>query len=88
MLPAGGRLYLQTMVWGRNMIPVERINLDTLRGVPPRDTDEWYIARLGRQFPGSWLPVGSEQVVRCAEPQFRLVSRVSGRLDYLETINQ
>ena len=88
VLPDGGRLYLQTMVFGRNMVPAERISLEALRGLPPRGTDEWYVALLGRQFPGSWLPFGSEQVVRCAEPRFRLVSGVSGRLDYIETINQ
>jgi cyclopropane-fatty-acyl-phospholipid synthase len=88
VLPDSGRFYLQTMVFGRNMIPEDEIDLDALRGVPPRDSDEWYIALLGRQFPGSWLPFGQEQVVRCAEPHFRLVSSVSGRLDYIETIRQ
>jgi cyclopropane-fatty-acyl-phospholipid synthase len=88
LLPSGGRLYLQTMVFGRNMIEPDRIDMKALRGIPPRDSDEWYIALLGRQFPGSWLPFGSEQVIRCAQPHFRLVSRVSGRLDYIETINQ
>ncbi|MHB8659072.1 MAG: SAM-dependent methyltransferase [Solirubrobacteraceae bacterium] len=88
MLPAGGRFYLQTMVFGRNMIAQEKIDIEALRGVPPRDSDEWYIALLGRQFPGSWLPFGAEQVIGCAEPRFRLVSSVSGRLDYIETINQ
>jgi len=88
LLPDSGRFYLQTMVFGRNMIPADRIDVETLRGVPPRDSDEWYIALLGRQFPGSWLPFGQEQVIRCAEPHFRLVSSVSGRLDYIETINQ
>jgi cyclopropane-fatty-acyl-phospholipid synthase len=43
---------------------------------------------MGRQFPGSWLPLGPEQIVRSAEPHFRLVSRSSGRLDYIETIRQ
>ncbi len=43
---------------------------------------------MGRQFPGSWLPFGQEQVIRCAEPHLRLVSSVSGRLDYIETINR
>ena len=43
---------------------------------------------MGRQFPGSWLPFGQEQVIRCAEPHFRLVSSISGRLDYIETINR
>jgi cyclopropane-fatty-acyl-phospholipid synthase len=88
LLPPGGRFYLQTMVWGRNMIPTSEIDLNVLRGVPPRDSDEWYVALLGRQFPGSWLPFGQEQIVRSAEPHFRLVSSVSGRLDYIETINR
>jgi len=88
LLPASGRFYLQTMVFGRNMIDPDRIDIEALRGIPPRDSDEWYIALLGRQFPGSWLPFGQEQVIRCAQPHFRLVSSVSGRLDYIETIRQ
>ena len=32
--------------------------------------------------------LGKEQVVRNAEPHFRLVEAVSGRLDYIETIRQ
>ncbi len=88
LLPPGGRFYLQTMVFGRNMIPASQIDLEALRAVPPRDSDEWYIALLGRQFPGSWLPFGKEQVIECAEPHFRLASSVSGRLDYIETIKR
>ncbi|HEY1596154.1 MAG TPA: class I SAM-dependent methyltransferase [Thermoleophilaceae bacterium] len=88
LLPDGGRFYLQTMVFGPNMIPAERIDLEALRAVPPRDSDEWYLALLGRQFPGSWLPFGAEQVIAAAAPRFRLVSKVSGRLDYIETIRQ
>jgi cyclopropane-fatty-acyl-phospholipid synthase len=83
MLPDGGRLYLQTMVWGRNMIPIEEIDLDA-----PRESDAWYLALLGHQFPGSFLPYGHEQVARAAESRFKLVSAVSGRLDYIETIKQ
>jgi cyclopropane-fatty-acyl-phospholipid synthase len=82
-LPTGGRLYLQTMVFGRNMIPVEEVSIDA-----PRGSDAWYVALMERQFPGSWLPFGSEQIVRNAEPSFRLVSSESGRLDYIETIRQ
>jgi cyclopropane-fatty-acyl-phospholipid synthase len=88
LLPDAGRFYLQTMVFGRNMIPRDQIDLEALRAVPPRDSDEWYIALLGRQFPGSWLPFGQEQVSSCAEPHFDLVSSISGRLDYIETIRQ
>ena len=43
---------------------------------------------MGHQFPGSWPPLGQEQIVRSAEPHFRLVSSTSGRLDYIETIRQ
>ena len=88
VLPPGGRFYLQTMVFGANMIPAAEIDLEALRAVPPRDSDEWYLALLGRQFPGSWLPFGQEQVIRSAAPHFRLVSSISGRLDYIETINR
>jgi cyclopropane-fatty-acyl-phospholipid synthase len=83
LLPAGGRLYLQTMVFGRKMIPLDEIDINA-----PRGSDAWYLALMGRQFPGSWLPFGHEQVVRAAAPQFRLLSSASGRLDYIETIRQ
>jgi cyclopropane-fatty-acyl-phospholipid synthase len=83
VLPDGGRLYLQTMVFGQNMIPVEEVSIDA-----PRDSDGWYVALMGRQFPGSWLPEGHEQIVQCAKPDFRLVAATSGRLDYIETIRQ
>jgi cyclopropane-fatty-acyl-phospholipid synthase len=88
LVPTGARFYLQTMVFGRNMLEPDRIDMSSLRGIPPPGSDEWYLALLGRQFPGSWLPFGQEQVIRCAEPHFRLVSSVSGRLDYIETIRQ
>ena len=83
MLPGGGRFYLQTMVFGRRMIPLEAIDINA-----PRDSDAWYLALMGRQFPGSWLPLSEQQIVGCAAPHFRLVSSLSGRLDYIETIAQ
>ncbi|HEY4428302.1 MAG TPA: class I SAM-dependent methyltransferase [Solirubrobacteraceae bacterium] len=83
LLPANGRFYLQTMVFGPNMIPLSEIDVRA-----PRDSDAWYLALMGRQFPGSWLPSGIDQVVRCAEPDFRLVSSSNGRLDYIQTITQ
>jgi cyclopropane-fatty-acyl-phospholipid synthase len=75
VLPERGRFYLQTMVFGRNMIPLDEVDVHA-----PRDSDAF--------VPGSWLPFGEEQVVRCAEPSFRLLSSSNGRLDYIETINQ
>ena len=83
LLPTGGRLYLQTMVFGRNMIPVEQIDIRA-----PRDSDAWYLALMGRQFPGSFLPYGKDQIVRTARPHFRLLTSTSGLLDYIETIRQ
>jgi cyclopropane-fatty-acyl-phospholipid synthase len=87
LLPDGGRMYLQTMVYGRNMIPAADA-VAALDSMPPAHTDAWYLALLARQFPGSWLPFGQEQVIRCAAPHFGLVSSESGRLDYIETITQ
>lgn len=83
VLPDHGRFYLQTMVFGPNMIPLEDIDIEA-----PRESDAWYLALLGRQFPGSFLPFGQEQILKSAEPHFRLVSSSSGRLDYIETIRQ
>ena len=87
LLPQGGRLYLQTMVYGRKMIPAEEA-VAALETVPARDSDAWYLALLARQFPGSWLPFGQEQVIRTAAPHLELISIASGRLDYIETITQ
>ena len=83
LLPDRGRLFLQTMVFGRNMIPPDSIDIDA-----PRDSNAWYLALMGRQFPGSFLPFGAEQIIDSARPHFRLVSSTSGRLDYIETIRQ
>lgn len=81
VIPKGGRLFLQTMVFGKNMIPLDRIRLDA-----PRLSDEHVLALLQKTFPGSWLPYGSAQVERNAAPHFKLLHKESGRLDYMETI--
>jgi cyclopropane-fatty-acyl-phospholipid synthase len=83
VLPPTGRFYLQTMVFGPNMIPLDEVDIHA-----PRDSDSWYLALLARQFPGSWLPLGRDQIVDCAEPSFRLISSQSGRLDYLQTMTE
>jgi cyclopropane-fatty-acyl-phospholipid synthase len=83
VLADGGRLYLQTMVFGRNMIPIDEVSTDA-----PRDSDAWYLALMQHQFPGSFLPFGATQVIGAAAPYFALVESSSGRLDYIETIKQ
>ncbi len=47
VLPTGGRFYLQTRVFGRNMIPFQQISTRA-----PRNSDAWILALLGCQFPG------------------------------------
>jgi cyclopropane-fatty-acyl-phospholipid synthase len=88
LLPDNGRFYLQTAVYGRRMIPEGQLDVQALLGLPQRGSDAWYLALLGRQFPSSWLPFSQEQIVRCTEPRFRLISSECGRLDYIETIRQ
>ncbi len=83
LLPPGGRFFLQTMVFGSRMIPVETVSVTA-----PRDSDAWYLGLMAKQFPGSWLPYGYQQVERAAGPSMRLVWKESGRSDYLETIRQ
>lgn len=83
LLPVGGRFYMQTMVFSKNMPPFDTVRLDA-----DPDSDAYYMALMIAQFPGSWLPYGPEQVIRNAEPGFKLISKSSGRLDYIETIGQ
>jgi cyclopropane-fatty-acyl-phospholipid synthase len=83
MLAPGGRLYLQTMVFGPRMIPIDEVSIEA-----PRESDSWYLALMTKQFPGSFLPFGQEQVISAAAPTLRLVSSISGRLDYIETIRK
>ncbi|WP_460937949.1 SAM-dependent methyltransferase [Spirosoma humi] len=83
LLPQGGRAYIQTMVFGKNMIPFEEISLDA-----PHDSPSYALALMIAQFPGSWLPYGADQVIRNAQPHFKLISQSSGRLDYIQTIGE
>ncbi|MGK2864279.1 MAG: SAM-dependent methyltransferase [Chitinophagaceae bacterium] len=83
LLPSGGRFYMQTMVFSKNMIPYEDINILAKKG-----STSHVLALMIEEFPGSWLPFGPEMVIRNAEPLFKLVSKSSGRLDYIETISQ
>ena len=83
LLPTGGRYYMQTMVFSKNMLPIEEFDINA-----PRGSAKQVLALMVKEFPGSWLPYGYEMVVRCAEPKFKLISESSGRLDYIETIGQ
>ncbi len=83
LLKPGGRAYIQTMVFGKNMIPYEQISLKA-----PKGSDAYILGLMIEQFPGSWLPYGAEMVEETAAPWFNLIFKSSGRLDYIETITQ
>jgi cyclopropane-fatty-acyl-phospholipid synthase len=83
LLPTGGRFYMQTMVFDKNMMPLEEVSVDADKNSP-----SYAMALMVKQFPGSWLPYGDEQVIRNAAPYFKLISKSSGRYDYIETIKR
>ncbi len=83
LLPKGGRFYMQTMTFGKNMIDFEDIDVNAEKGSAAH-----VMALMIKEFPGSWLPYGPEMVIRNAEPHFKLISQSSGRLDYIQTIAQ
>jgi len=83
LLPKGGRFYMQTMTFAKNMIDFETIDVNAEKGSAAH-----VMALMIKEFPGSWLPYGPEMVIRNAQPNFKLISQSSGRLDYIETIKQ
>jgi len=83
LLKDNGKAFIQTMVFSKNMIPYEEFDIDAPVGSPPR-----MLAIMTKEFPGSWLPYGKDMIVHTAEPYFKPEYVSSGRLDYIETINQ
>jgi cyclopropane-fatty-acyl-phospholipid synthase len=83
LLPPGKRFYMQTMVFGKNMIDWKAMDLHA-----NKNSDAYILAVLTKFFPGSWLPYGSEMVLKTADPYFKMINISSGRLDYIETITQ
>ncbi len=83
LLPTGGRFYMQTMTFSKNMLEYKDIDVTAEKG-----SASHVLALMMKEFPGSWLPYGPEMVIRNAEPRFKLISQSSGRLDYIETIGQ
>jgi cyclopropane-fatty-acyl-phospholipid synthase len=84
LLPARGRLFVQTMTWGRRVPHPSNISLSA-----PKGSDEYILAVLRRFYSASgWLPGGVEDIERVARPYFRIVLVDNGRLDYIETMRQ
>lgn len=80
LLPAGGRFYMQSMVFGRNMMPFEQIDINA-----PKGSDAYIMALLLKHNPDSWIPYGHEHIIKVAAPYFKTVFYSSGRLDYIKT---
>lgn len=80
LLPIGGRHYMQTMTFGRKIIPRETWDINA-----PTDSDEFTMALMVKQFPLSWLPYMDEEIIEYASHRFKLIEHSSGRLDYVET---
>ena len=62
VLPVGGRLYVQTLVFGRNMVPSTRSRSER------RESPMHGLWRDVAPAPRSFLPFGALQVIRVAEP--------------------
>ncbi|MBI4426144.1 MAG: class I SAM-dependent methyltransferase [Candidatus Kerfeldbacteria bacterium] len=83
VLPDGGRLYLQTMIWGHK-VPDPK----TLKPDAPEGSVERSLARMLKFYPGSWLPQGKHQIVDMAAKYFYFLESSNGRLDYIETLKR
>jgi len=83
LLPVGGRFYLQTGTFGKNMFDPDDVNINA-----DKNSDAYIAAFMLKQFPGHWLPWGADQIITDAKPYFKLISMSNGRLDYVETQRQ
>ena len=83
LLPPGGRFFLQTMTFSKNMIDCDAMDINA-----DKNSDAYILALTAKHLPGSWLPYGSEMITRNAAPFFKVINISSGRLDYIETIRQ
>jgi cyclopropane-fatty-acyl-phospholipid synthase len=83
LLPVGGRFYLQTMVFSKNMLPLEHVSIND-----DPNSASYVIALMIKEFPGSWLAFGDKHIIETAAPYFKLICKSSGRLDYIQTIKE
>jgi len=80
LLAPGGRFYMQSMTFEKNMMPFEDIDINA-----PKGSDSYVFALLLKHNPDSWIAYGKEHIVRTAEPYFKEVFYSDGRLDYVKT---
>ena len=94
LLPSRGRLFLQTMTWGKNLpwgaqYPTKMEEFKKLLDPrAPLRSDERTLYLVVSFFPGSFLPKRKEQILETASPYFNVVNESNGRLDYLQTVRK
>lgn len=80
LIPVGGRFYMQTMTFGEKIIPRETWDINA-----PKESDEYTMALMVKQFPMSWVPYMDQPAIEAAKPYFKLIEHTSGRKDYVVT---
>lgn len=80
LLSKGGRFYMQSMTFEKNMIPFEDIDINA-----PKGSDSYVFALLLKHNPDSWIAYGKDHIIKVAEPYFKDVYYTDGRLDYVKT---
>ncbi len=55
LLKDGGRFYMQSMTFEKNMLPFDQIEINA-----PKDSDQYMMALLMKHNPDSWVPYGYE----------------------------
>jgi len=88
-----GRLFLQTMTFGKNVPwgnrePTKKdIEMCSIKS--PKKSDERVLAGMRAFFPGAWVPhEGTEYLIKLAKPYFDFIKNSDGRLDYIQTITE
>jgi len=77
LLEDNGRLYLQTMLWGKNAPSYNDVSVHAKKG-----SSEYILAVMETLFPDSCLPFSLDQLERDASPYFELIENCNGRLEY------
>lgn len=80
LIPIGNRFYMQTMTFGRKIIPRETWDINA-----PKESDEYTMALMIKQFPLSWVPIMEKPAIEAAKPFFKMIDMSSGRADYVVT---
>jgi len=81
LIGVGNKCFIQTMVFDKGMIGLDSADIKA-----PKSSNEYLLALIMNEYPGSWIPYGKEQIIKNAAPYFKLVTEHSGKLDYIETI--